>query len=244
MTSILHALNIGTFACWLSVVGFGAVAFVVPGTRGVPVPVSRAEEPRPFSEDFTLGDVENAGAEATEEASEAAPAETLPAPPELPEVTAFAPLPEIPEIAAPAAKPTPAVAAAVPTSKPAATQALRTASSTAASPNSKPGGGGSGASNPGSSSGASGSGMSDASRLAKGRMPKPTYPAQAKRSGQTGTVVVEFTVDASGRVISAFAKSSSGWPLLDSEAVRTVRRWTFPAGGVMKLQRPIVFQLR
>ncbi|MEY4570486.1 MAG: hypothetical protein RLZZ398_1925, partial [Verrucomicrobiota bacterium] len=46
------------------------------------------------------------------------------------------------------------------------------------------------------------------------------------------------------RVISAYPKSSSGWPLLDAEAVRTVRRWTFPAGGVMKLQRPIVFQLR
>jgi protein TonB len=75
-------------------------------------------------------------------------------------------------------------------------------------------------------------------------MPKPSYPAQAKRAGQAGTVVIEFTVDASGRVISAYAKSSSGWPLLDAEAVRTVRRWTFPGGGVMKLQRPIVFQLR
>jgi protein TonB len=242
MNSIFHALNIGTLACWLSVVGFGAVAFVVPGTRGVPVPASVGKEPPPFPEDFTLGEVEDAAAESTEEASTAAPAETLPAPPELPEIAGFAPLPEIPEIAASAAQPAPAVAAAPPTAKPSATQPRRTASS--ASATAKPGGGGSGASSSGTSSGVSGSGMSDASRLAKGRMPKPSYPAQAKRSGQTGTVVVEFTVDASGRVISAIAKSSSGWPLLDSEAVRTVRRWTFPAGGVMKLQRPIVFQLR
>lgn len=244
MTAILHALNIGTLACWLSVVGFGAVAFVVPGARGVVVPTSGEKEPPPFPEDFTLGEVEDAAAESTEEASSAAPAETLPAPPELPEIAGFTPLPEIPEIAAPPAKPAPAMAAAVapPSAKPSATQTRRTASSTAAT--GKPGGGGSGASSSSTSSSASGSGMSDTSRLAKGRMPKPSYPAQAKRSGQTGTVVVEFTVDANGRVISAFAKSSSGWPLLDSEAVRTVRRWTFPAGGVMKLQRPIVFQLR
>ncbi len=242
MTSILHALNIGTLACWLSVVGFGAIAFVVPGTRGIPVATFLEKDPPPFQEDFTLGEAEDAAAESTEEASNAAPPETLPSPPELPEIAGFTPLPEIPEIAAQAAKPAPIAAVAPPSAKLAASQPRRTASST--STTAKPGGGGAGTSSPGSASGQPGSGMSDASRLAKGRMPKPTYPAQAKRSGQTGTVVVEFTVDASGRVISAIAKSSSGWPLLDSEAVRTVRRWTFPAGGVMKLQRPIVFQLR
>ena len=86
--------------------------------------------------------------------------------------------------------------------------------------------------------------MSDAARLAAGRMPPPSYPPEARRKGQSGTVIVEFTVDASGRVISARAKSPSPWPLLNNEAVRTVRRWKFPPGGVMKLQRPIVFQLR
>ena len=75
-------------------------------------------------------------------------------------------------------------------------------------------------------------------------MPPPSYPPLARRSGQAGTVMVEFTVDTVGRVIAAHAKSSSGWELLDSEAVRTVLRWSFPPGGVMKLQRPIVFQLR
>jgi outer membrane biosynthesis protein TonB len=44
--------------------------------------------------------------------------------------------------------------------------------------------------------------------------------------------------------ISAYAKSPSPWPLLNAEAVSTVRSWRFPPGGVMKLQRPIVFQLR
>ncbi|MGL4400596.1 MAG: energy transducer TonB [Luteolibacter sp.] len=243
MTAIFHALNIGTLACWLSVVGFGAVAFVVPGMRGGVLSPPIEEEPSPFSEDFTLGEVADSGAELTEQAPSAAPAETLPAPPELPEIFDFSPLPEIPEIAIPTAKPAPSVVAAAVAAKPPTTQPRRTASNASTSARSG-GGGASGTSSSGSANGQPGSGMSDASRLAKGRMPKPAYPAQAKRSGQTGTVVVEFTVDASGRVISAFAKSSSGWPLLDTEAVRTVRRWTFPAGGIMKLQRPIVFQLR
>ena len=86
--------------------------------------------------------------------------------------------------------------------------------------------------------------MSNSARLAAGRMPAPTYPAAARRGGQTGTVVVEFTVDTSGRVIAAHASKPSPWPLLNDEAVRTVRRWKFPPGEVMKLQRPIVFQLR
>jgi protein TonB len=73
-------------------------------------------------------------------------------------------------------------------------------------------------------------------------MPSPTYPAEARRKGQSGTVTVEFTVDTSGRVIAAFATSPSPWPLLNEEAVRTVRRWRFPPGGIMKLQRPIIFE--
>jgi len=75
-------------------------------------------------------------------------------------------------------------------------------------------------------------------------MPVPRYPDAARRGGQTGTVLVEFTIDTDGRVVSAFAKQPSPWPLLNEEAVKTVRRWKFPPGGVMKLQRPIVFELR
>jgi periplasmic protein TonB len=243
MTAIFHALNIGTLACWLSVVGFGAVAFFVPGIRGAVFSHQIEKQPSPFSEDFTLGEMLDSVAELTEQASSAAPAEVLPAPPELPEISDFIPLPEIPEIATPTVQPAPTVVAAAVAAKPLTTQPRKTASN-ASAPARSSGGGASGTSGSGSANGKPGSGMSDASRLAKGRMLKPTYPAQARRGGQTGTVLVEFTVDASGRVISAFTKSSSGWPLLDAEAVRTVRRWTFPAGGIMKLQRPIVFQLR
>ncbi len=229
MTAILHALNIGTLACWLSVAAFGTVALVIPGLREAPVALKTEEEPLPVPEDFTLGEAEAAEEISTATPTEAteAPAEILPAPPEIPEIAEFTPLPEIPAIAMPTAK------AAPPPTSPATSRPPKTTS--------VPGKAGSRTTSPGNTSN---SASSDASRLAKGRMPKPSYPAQAKRNSQTGTVLIEFTVDASGRVISASAKSSSGWPLLDAEAVRTVRRWTFPAGGVMKLQRPIVFQLR
>ncbi len=225
MTALFHALNIGTLACWLSVAAFGTVALVVPGLREAPVAVKTEEETHPVPEDFTLGDAETAEEISTATPVEAneAPAEILPAPPEVPQIAEFEPLPEVPEIPMPAAKA--ASAPAPPTASPATPRPRRTTAAT-------------------STGITNNSSASEASRLAQGRMPKPTYPAQAKRGGQTGTVVIEFTVDASGRVISAYAKSSSGWPLLDAEAVRTVRRWTFPAGGVMKLQRPIVFQLR
>lgn len=233
MTALFHALNIGTLACWLSAAAFGTVALVVPGLREAPVVVKTEEEAHPVPEDFTLGDEETAEEIPTTTPVEATevPAEILPAPPDVPQIAEFEPLPEVPEIPMPAAKAAPAPAP--PTASPTTPRPRRTTAATG-----KPGGSTTRTGNTNNSS------TSEASRLTQGRMPKPTYPAQAKRGGQTGTVVIEFTVDTSGRVISAYAKSSSGWPLLDAEAVRTVRRWTFPAGGVMKLQRPIVFQLR
>lgn len=80
--------------------------------------------------------------------------------------------------------------------------------------------------------------------MAAGKMPAPRYPLDARRRGQEGTVVVEFTVDASGRVIAAETKQASPWDSLNREALRAVRSWKFPPGDVMKMQRPIVFKLR
>lgn len=228
--ALLHALNIGTLATWLSVAGFGTVAVVVPEWHPAPT-VSVAEETRLLVEDFTLGDA--GPAESSGETSEAAPPETveaLPAPPELAPLAEFAPLPDVPELPAPAARP------AEPQSRSSARQVTvgQTSATAKISTTARTGG----------TPGASGSAIPDSSRLAAGHMPAPTYPAECRRKGQAGTVVVEFTVDSSGRVISAYTKSSSPWSLLNEEAVRTVRRWKFPPGGIMKLQRPIVFQLR
>lgn len=232
MTAIFHALQIGTLACWLSVGGFGVVALAVPGLPRPPSPAQKTAEIQPVSEIFTLGETEVP--QTSSAVSSEAPPEITPLPPEMPEIPEFSPLPEIPEI--PSAAATVAAALTPPTASPARLPSPKPPSAAAKS--------GTRRKSSASAENSSDSEASEATRLAQGRMPKPSYPAQAKRAGQAGTVVVEFTVDASGRVISAYAKSSSGWPLLDAEAARTVRRWTFPGGGVMKLQRPIVFQLR
>jgi protein TonB len=162
----------------------------------------------------------------------------------MPDLTELAPLPEVPEVPE---SPPPAPAAITQTSptprQHAAVETMRRPSRPATGNPTTAGGSPATGGNSGGNSGG-GSGMSNAARLAAGSMPSPAYPAEARRLGQTGTLVVEFTIDASGRVISARAKSPSPWPLLNQEAVRAVRRWRFPPGPVMTLQRPIVFQLR
>ncbi len=237
MQSLIHSLNIGTLATWLSVAGFGTVGVVVPVWQAVPAPPV-AEETQLVDEEFILGDPgppESGGETADPDAPPIA--EALPAPPELPPVAEFEPLPEIPDLPPVAAKPAPNLSK--PRSEVARTSSGRSSASSAIR---------SGSPRPAGSvrTGAAGSGgsLSESARLAAGRMPAPSYPVECRRKGQSGTVVVEFTVDSSGRVISAYAKSESPWPLLNHEAVRTVRRWKFPPGGIMKLQRPIVFQLR
>jgi periplasmic protein TonB len=230
MQALIHTLHIGTLATWLSVAAFGTVGVVVREWQPVPAPLV-VEETRLIDDDFILGDPGPSESEA--ETADIVPpqqAETLPAPPALAPLTEFSPLPEIPDL--------PPAATAKPADK--LPQPRATASrSTASRANSS---GVAGKVKTGASG--SGSGLSESARLAAGRMPAPSYPPYSRRNGQSGTVVVEFTVDTNGRVISAHAKKPCPWPLLNNEAVSTVRIWRFPPGGIMKLQRPIVFQLR
>lgn len=239
MTSaFLHSLNIGTLSTWLSVAGFGTVGVVVTTLPPEPTPAAPFEETTIADFDFAIGPEDSGGFESIEPSSLAlaAPAdpgmtapETPPAPPELPPLAEFGALPDLPELPAAPRSVAASSQAAVPR---AASQVARPSVRPSASASSSGGGA------PG------GNGMSETRRLAAGHMPAPAYPAAARRGGQTGTVVVEFTVDQNGRVIAAHAVQPSPWPLLNNEAVRTVRRWKFPPGPVMKLQRPIVFQLR
>jgi protein TonB len=242
MNALLHAMNIGTLATWLSVTGFGTVAGFIPVWHPENAK-PKLLDALPVSQDFILGSEEpsndsplNAAPENTE-----SPVTHLPAPPEFPELAESEPLPEVPDLPAP--KPSESAATSSVTPKPSARPAVTGKPASTARSSST-----SSSSNSGSSVGSvktngTGSLMSNSARLAAGRMNSPSYPPYSRRNNQTGTVLVEFTVDAAGRVISAYAKSSSNWPLLDNEAVRTVRSWKFPPGGVMKLQRPIVFRL-
>ena len=217
MTSLYHALNITTLATWLSVAGFGVVGVVVPEWR--PSPKVLAVDAAPTSDvDFTLGDTRVAETAASSVESRSREVTDTPAtPPESPTFADHPPLPDIPSF--------PSVIAKAPSA---------TASNRQPRPPSK---------SASATSNRSATEASNAARFAAGHMPARIYPAEARRKNQTGTVVVEFTVDPSGRVVSANAKTPLPWPLLNEEAVRTVLHWSFPAGAAMKLQRPIVFQL-
>jgi len=237
MNALQHSLNIGTLATWLSVAGFGAAAMILHDPQpAAPAPKEPAET-RWDPQDFTLsGDARPASEESTpKEMEDIAVEETAPSPPELSPLAEFEPLPEVPD-------PTPAATSKSQTPAPEPQQTARASGGarTTAPSSHSPAQHASGANK---SSG--NSGLSDSDRISRGHMPSPNYPPGARSMGQTGTVLVEFTVDSAGQVISANALSQSPWPMLNNEAVRTVRHWSFPpGGGVMKLQRPIIFQLR
>jgi len=62
-----------------------------------------------------------------------------------------------------------------------------------------------------------------------GDRPKPDYPELALQMGQTGAVIVSFTVDDVGAVASISIKESSGHVLLDQGAVKWIKRhWIQP----------------
>ncbi len=56
-------------------------------------------------------------------------------------------------------------------------------------------------------------------------MPKPPYPSRAKAAGVAGTVLVQVTIDESGKVISA--RAISGHPLLQAAAVQAAYETRF-----------------
>ncbi len=80
------------------------------------------------------------------------------------------------------------------------------------------------------------------------RQVPPVYPTELRTQGITGQVVVDFVVDAEGKVQQAYAKRSSN-PGLEESAVKAVSQWQFDPGkkGGLRvnthLQIPIVFTI-
>lgn len=63
-------------------------------------------------------------------------------------------------------------------------------------------------------------------------LPRPGYPEEARLNGWEGSVTIAFAVAPDGKIMVAKIHTSSGRPVLDREALDTVRkRWKFPAGS-------------
>lgn len=61
--------------------------------------------------------------------------------------------------------------------------------------------------------------------LACPERPAPAYPAQSRRLGESGAVVLRVELNESGHVTLARVERSSGHPRLDEAALGTVRAW-------------------
>lgn len=239
----VHALNIGTMATWMTM--FAACLTGLLLTHAAREnPRMEKQETLPetieiaMSERFGTADGIPADENEVEPVEQQIPEEALPPakqalPPEIPATQEMEALPALPDLPAPvpAVRQAPRPQAET-TSRPSAPAARRPART--GNPESR------GATRQSENTTTS---ISPTRRLAGGSMPKPKYPAAARSRGQTGTVVVEFIVGENGRVVSAHATNPSPWPLLNEAAVKAVRGWRFPPGGVTTYTRPIIFNL-
>lgn len=79
--------------------------------------------------------------------------------------------------------------------------------------------------------------------------PKPSYPALARRRGWQGTVILEVTVLKDGTPDQVTLHRSSGYELLDTSTLKTVKTWRFLPGiengrsKSMKILIPVHFKL-
>ncbi len=253
MSSLLHALNIGTLATWLTVSGASTVACVVHVAERLPelnqgpgdeselfiTPQSMGSAPPAEAADAPL---EEAAAEVPVEIPEELP--ELPEMPELPELAEVEPLPDVPDLPD------------LPVPEPRAqTMPKPSARSTASSSSSLPkttstSGRRSSASESGRGTGqgsgtarGSGSGATGSDRWVGLRKATPNYPSSARRQGQQGTVVVQFTVDERGYVVDAKVLQGSPFSALNEEALRTVRRFRAKPGVRATTSQPIIFRL-
>lgn len=248
MSSILYALNIGTLATWLTVAGASTVACVVHVVDRLPALNDGAgEEAELFITPQAMGSAPPA--EAPEEAADDLAAEEmvavpealpeLPEMPELPELAEMEPLPEVPDLPAPAV--TRPATQPKPSARPPTGRPKESSATTGRKPSSGESGRGTGQGN-GTARG-SGSSAVGSDRWVGLRKVSPNYPSSARRQGQEGRVIVQFTVDERGYVVDAKVISGSPFSVLNEEALRTVRRFRAKPGVRATTSQPIIFQL-
>jgi protein TonB len=78
-----------------------------------------------------------------------------------------------------------------------------------------------------------------------GRFPLPPYPAEAKRRGLEGRVMLRVAVGPDGKPGTPAIESGSGHPVLDRAAIDWIqRRWRWEAGPARLFRIPVIFQLQ
>ncbi|MEK7954041.1 energy transducer TonB [Luteolibacter soli] len=249
MSPLLYALNIGTLATWLTVAGASSVACVVKVVDRLPdLLADKPKETEVVITPMAMGSAPPAASEATNDAvtEEAAVPEVpevpeIPEMPEVPEIADLEPLPDVPDLPQ-VTSPDGTEKPKAPVAKPAARPKTSSNRSTAGQ-KSTTGESGQGTGTGNGTAKGSGDSPAGASRWVGGSMPKPNYPSSCRQSGQQGRVVVNFTVDERGYVVSASVASGCAYSALNDEALRTVRRWKFKPGPRASASRPIVFQL-
>lgn len=66
------------------------------------------------------------------------------------------------------------------------------------------------------------------SKDVQGYTPKGPYPAKARERRWEGTVVLEFKIAKDGSCADARVVESSGFAILDREALRAIEKWRYP----------------
>ena len=59
------------------------------------------------------------------------------------------------------------------------------------------------------------------------KAPRPPYPRFAREQGWEGTTVLRVAINNQGTVSSATTQQSSGFPMLDDNAIEAVKQWEF-----------------
>ncbi len=57
--------------------------------------------------------------------------------------------------------------------------------------------------------------------------PSPTYPKKARKKGYEGLVELLVLISVDGRASQVKIKKSTGYSILDKQAIKTVQKWTF-----------------
>ncbi|CCG08383.1 energy transducer TonB [Pararhodospirillum photometricum] len=73
---------------------------------------------------------------------------------------------------------------------------------------------------------------------------KPSYPAAARRAGESGVVVLALLIDTAGAVIDQRVERSSGFPRLDAAALEALGRCRFQPATLDGRREPTWARLR